>query len=77
MRQGEGEAGSLLSRALTQGWIPGPQDHDLSRRQPLNGLSHPGATKNKILKKKNPQQLPLVYISMRFEFLSMSVYFAP
>ena len=27
----------------TQGSIPGPWDHDLSRRQTLNRLSHPGA----------------------------------
>ena len=26
-----------------QGWIPGPQDHDLGQRQTLNWLSHPGA----------------------------------
>jgi len=25
------------------GSIPGPQDHDPTRRQPLKGLSHPGA----------------------------------
>ena len=25
------------------GWIPGPRDHDLSYRQMLNWLSHPGA----------------------------------
>ena len=26
----------------TRGWIPGPWDHDLSWRQSLNWLSHPG-----------------------------------
>ena len=26
----------------TQGWIPGPWDHDLSQRQLLNHLSHSG-----------------------------------
>ena len=29
--------------SLTQGSIPGPWDHDLSQRQMLNQLSHPGA----------------------------------
>ena len=29
----------------TQGLIPGPWDHDLSQRQMLNGLSHPGTPK--------------------------------
>nr|XP_054366769.1 homeobox protein MOX-1 isoform X1 [Mirounga angustirostris] len=29
-----------------QGAGCGPQDHDLSRKQPLNGLSHPGAPDN-------------------------------
>jgi len=35
-KEAEGEAGSL--RDL----IPGPWDHDLSQRQALNHLSHPG-----------------------------------
>ena len=30
----------------TQGSIPGPWDHDLSWRQTLNGLSHPGTPRN-------------------------------
>ena len=34
----EGEAGSLM-----RGLIPGPRHHDLSQRQMLNQLSHPGA----------------------------------
>ena len=34
--EAEGEADSLLSRGLTWGWIPGPWDHALSRRQTLN-----------------------------------------
>nr|XP_054367125.1 E3 ubiquitin-protein transferase RMND5B isoform X6 [Mirounga angustirostris] len=40
-RQAEGEAGSLLSPM--RDLIPGTWDHDLSRRQTLNRLSHPGA----------------------------------
>ena len=36
--EGEGEAGSP-----TWGSIPGLWDRDLSRRQTLNSLSHPGA----------------------------------
>ena len=40
---GEQEADSLLSReSPTWGWIPGPWDHDLSGRQVLKQLSHPG-----------------------------------
>ena len=39
--EGEGEAGSSLSRSPTWGLIPGPCDHDLSRRQMFNWLSHP------------------------------------
>jgi len=40
--EGEGEAGSPLSREPNAGlWDPG--DHDLSRRQTLNRLTHPGA----------------------------------
>ena len=44
--QAEGEADSPLSRepdAGIDGLIPGPWDHDLSWRQMLNRLSHPGA----------------------------------
>ena len=41
--EGEVEAGSLLSREPKDGApIPGSGDHDLSGRQMLNGLSHPG-----------------------------------
>lgn len=40
---GEGEAGSPLSREQDLGSIKGPWDHDLSRRQMPNPLSHPGA----------------------------------
>ena len=36
-KQASGEEGSPM-----QGWIPGSWDHDLSRRQMLNWLSHPG-----------------------------------
>ena len=41
----EGEADSSLSRepGCDVASIPGPRDHDLSRRQMLNQLSHPGA----------------------------------
>ena len=41
------EAGSRLScqhRARRRARTHGPQDHDLSRSQKLNRLSHPGAT---------------------------------
>ena len=42
----EGEAGSPLSKEPeTLALIPGPWDHDLSRRQTFNQLSHPGAPK--------------------------------
>ena len=40
----EGEADFTLSGELDMGLNPhGPRDHDLSRRQTLNQLSHPGA----------------------------------
>ena len=39
----EGEADSPLSREPNVGLNPKTQDHDLSRRQTLNRLSHPGA----------------------------------
>ena len=47
-KQGGGvdrEAGSPLNKEpdVRQDSIPGPWDHDLSRRQMLNRLSHPGA----------------------------------
>ena len=42
--EAKGEADSPLSRE-SGSWIPGPQDHDLSRRQTLNQLSPPGAQK--------------------------------
>ena len=41
----EGEADTPL-RSPMWGFIPGPQDHDLSRRQLLNQLSHPSAKSN-------------------------------
>ena len=41
--EGEGEADSPLSRELMRGLIPVSRDHNLSRRQMLNHLSHPGA----------------------------------
>lgn len=41
--EGEGEVGSLLSREPDWVSIPGLWDHDLSQRQMLNRLSHPGA----------------------------------
>ena len=40
---GEGEADSPLSREPEERFHPRTQAHDLSRRQTLNGLSHPGA----------------------------------
>ena len=41
--EGEGDAGSPLSREMMEGSNPGPQDQDLSPRQAPNRLSHPGA----------------------------------
>ena len=40
---GEGEAGFLLSREPDVGLDPRTPGSDLSQRQKLNGLSHPGA----------------------------------
>ena len=40
-----GEVTPHWAGSLTQGSIPGCQDHDLSQRQTLNQLSHPGAPK--------------------------------
>jgi len=45
-KQGQEEREKQAPRcaeSLTQGLIPGPWDHDLSQRQPLHRLSHPGA----------------------------------
>ena len=57
--EGEGEAGSQLSREPDMGWgsIPGPWDHDLSWRQMLNGLSRPSAPVTVILNQVLDQQL--------------------
>jgi len=47
-KQGEWEREKQAScRAGSPMWdlIPGPWDHDLSRRQTLDPLSHPGAPK--------------------------------
>ena len=53
----EGEAGSLPSREPDQGLIPGPQARDLSRRQTLNQLSHPGTPQKSFLRHfSNPPQ---------------------
>ena len=41
--EAEGEAGSPQSREPDAGLILGPSDHDLSQRQTLHQLSHPGA----------------------------------
>ena len=41
--EGEGEVDSPLSKEPNAGLDPGHQDHDLSWRQMLNQLSHPGA----------------------------------
>jgi len=41
--EGEGEAGSPPSREPDAGLDPRPRDHDPSRWQMLNHLSHPGA----------------------------------
>ena len=46
-REGEGQRERGREAAsLMQGSILGPQDHDLSQRQTLNQLSHPGAPKD-------------------------------
>ena len=47
---GEGEAGGLLSREPDRGLDPGPRQHELSRRQTLNRLGHPGTPTCVILK---------------------------
>ena len=41
--EGEGEADFPRGGSRRQGSISGPWDHDLSPRQTLNRLSHPGA----------------------------------
>ena len=48
--EGEREEGSWRSREpKTLGSIPGPWDHDLSWRQPLNWLNHLGSPKDSII----------------------------
>ena len=50
--EGEGEAGSPPGREPdSQGSIPEPGDHDLSQRQMLKQLGHPGAPKNVLLQR--------------------------
>ena len=49
--KGEGEADSLLSKEPSWGSILGPWDHDLSQKQTLNWLSHPGALQMAFLEK--------------------------
>ena len=39
----EEEADASLNREPDEDSIPRPRDHDLSQRQTLNQLSHPGA----------------------------------
>ena len=46
MGQRHREAGSRQSRDLMRGLIPGPRDHELSQRQTLTQLSHPGTPRN-------------------------------
>lgn len=41
--EGEGEAGSLLSKEWDVGLTPGSGDHDLGRRQMLSELNQSGA----------------------------------
>ena len=41
------------ARNLMWGSIPGPQHHDMSQRQMLNQLSHPGAPNINSLKQKS------------------------
>ena len=50
--QGEGEADSPLSREPDVEHDPGIRDHDLSRRQMLNGVSHPGSLHCTLLSNK-------------------------
>ena len=51
MRAAEGgEAGSLLNQKLDMGLNPRTWDHDLSRRQVFNQLSHLGAQVLHVLK---------------------------
>lgn len=48
-QRGEGEAG--LAGSPMQDSTPGPRDHDLSRRQMLNQVSHAGTPDAGFLKK--------------------------
>ena len=50
MRDTERGRSRLPAKSLTQGWMPGPQDHNLSERQiDAQLLSHPGAPPKLIL----------------------------
>ena len=57
--QREKKVGFPLSREPEVGSIPGPGDHDLSQRQPLIQLSHPGTPKMGIINEMS------VYPSLR------------
>ena len=48
-----GEQTTHWAGSLMQGWIPGPWEHDLSRGQTLNQLSHPGILKTKLYMRYN------------------------
>ena len=53
MTEGEGKAGSQLSRVPDLGLDPRPWDPDLSQRQMLNEMSHPGTPDTKAFLNNN------------------------
>ena len=72
--EGEGEVGSPLSREPDAGWITGPEDHDLSQRQMLNCLSHPGAPKNDLLH-DIPNMSFTCVVLIKFFFSKIQIFF--
>lgn len=60
-QQAEREAGSPLSREPNMVSISEPWDHDLSRRQMLNQLRHPGTPKVYFLKYESKILMPLMF----------------
>ena len=70
--EGEGEAGSLLSRELMLGLIPGAWDHDLCWRQLLNWLSHPVIPDSLLFKMRNFRLKEVVHYHKAIEWESRS-----
>ncbi|XP_027455540.2 transmembrane protein 156 isoform X3 [Zalophus californianus] len=56
-REAEREAGSQGAGSPMRDLIPGPWDHDLSPRQTLNHLSHPGAPTSALLRGQDSEKL--------------------